>query len=518
MIAWILCLAMWLDYPSSASRSEERQQFPTQRAFCELAKQYRVVSIFGGLQGGKSLAGADAVFELLYGPDPITLPEQIRGKLSMDVWFVSKSHSLGQQMWSYFLWRSAQRVYSLDECRIERLQRGDAKTYWLRPRGPGIDPLPVRVTLKTAADPENLRAVGTLGIAWADEVVYWPELSWLNLQGRGIVTPTRYVVTTTARGKNWAYRQLFQPCVDSRAISVDSRHIVAYRATADSGMATLTARSADNPWADPAYLETLRKRFGEAYAAQELDAQFVDNVGYVYDFDRSIHVAEPPSHDPKDYLATACGVDPGYGDPYAVGWWAKDRQGTWWLLDEFYQTKRTTDELIPMFRQRQEKWDPDTIWVDKRRPSDIQALRRAGLNAKPNLEVFGETDRRTIMPMVRICQEMLRKGRIKISPRCDWHIHELETYAFAQREERNAGENPIDWANHCPDEMRYCLVSEEFHGPGGQRIRQGVDMMPRVRPSELGSVPTRLASPAAEIAGQEQKWFKQALAPRRSRT
>ncbi len=453
----------------------ELQQHHFQGEFYSRAAFVRTAAFFGGLQSGKSVAGADALRGMLYGIDhgdgrisaPLKLPAGNVG-LTPEVWILSKSYVLAEQAWAYFRWRASEYVYSSEECRKLGLERGDRFTHWLKPSPQG-DNVPIRVRIRTAHDPEALRATGVLLVAWCDEIAHWPELAWKNLQGRGIVTPTKYLITTTPKGKNWLYRDVALPggYPDQKA--------------SDPDIVVVCCRSVDNPWADAAYLEKLRLKFGPAYAAQELDALFTANVGYVYDFDRQRDMARPPYDDPKLYKERVIGLDPGYGDPYAGALLLKDWDNKWWQADELYlPSKAIVDDAYPVLKQWCDRWKVSTIWCDKRRPADWQALRRKGLPAKPNLEVFGEDGRRTVMPMLRMVQRIFREGRFKIAPHCEWTAEEAENYAFPERDERNQGENPVDYRNHIMDCWRYGICSiDSLPEDRRPRYRGGNDMKPR---------------------------------------
>jgi len=470
----------------------EVKQSKHQREFCDLGKTHRITAFFGGLQGGKSIAGADLLYEDLY-IHQLALPEQIREALSPEVWILSKSYALADMAWSYFKWRAGEDVvYTPEECRKLHLDRGDSRTHWLKPMG-RPDGKPIRLRIRTAHDPEQLRAVGTLLIAWCDEIAFWPEVAWLNLQGRGIVTPTVYIITTTPKGKNWLYRDVYLPGKDGT----------------DKNTAVVTCRSVDNPWADQDYLVKLRAKFGPEYAAQELDALFTAAVGYVYDFDRSMHLAEPPSTSTDDYKARVIGLDPGYGDPYAAYVCLKDWDNNWWIADEMYLvSKAIVNDAVPWLRHQCNKWKIQHIYVDKRRPSDWEALRRMQLPALPNVEVFGENDRRTIMPGVRMIQRLFRENRIRVAPHCEWIQEEFENYAFPDREAKNAGENPVDFKNHGMDSVRYAIVSVDCLPEDRRvRVRGGADMMPR----GVGIMPVRggnrfkMPTVKESLAAQEKK-------------
>ena len=491
MIGFLLAVMMTLSPLDKSRLAESEHDFPAQEDFVAtgLYKRPQITAAFGGLQSGKTLGAADLLYLLLYGDNPHTLPPHLAGKTPMEVWILSKSYALVDTALSTFRMRVPEDIWMTDsECRRYNLKRHDSRTWWLRPREHGIDTLPIILRGRTAADPEAMRATPTLGIAWGDECAHWKQEAWQNLLGRGIVARPKFILSTTPKGKNWLYRDVYAPGFSGQ----------------DQSISIHQWRSIDNPYADKEYINKLRVKFGKAYAEQELEALFTSNVGYVYDFDRTMHMNKPlPSEEADHYPVRILGVDPGYGDPYAVGVWLRDEYGGWWLADEFYQTRRTTEEIIPWFRTICAKWKIQMAYVDKRRPSDRICLARAGIPALPNREFHGENDRRTVMPMIRMCQQLFRQGKINIASHCEWFAEEAENYAFPDNDEKNMGENPVDFRNHAMDAMRYAIASIEEVPVASPRYRQGG----KQTPGELNKpIPEKaIPSMAQSLAAQDEE-------------
>jgi len=452
-----------------------------------------------GIQSGKTLSGADAVYAALYGPDhPVMLPAHIRSKTPMEVWFVSKSYALCETQLDTFRWRTPQGVWATNED-LKRwgVSRGDRFTHWLRPRTACQDRAPIRLRLRTARDPESLRTVPTLGLCWGDEVAYWPHRSLQNLFGRAIVARTRFIVTTSPHGKDEVYRSLALPGGWPQGEGSDPK-IKAF------GWA-----SADNPYADKAHLARLRRILGREYAKQELDGLFTDAIGYVYGmFDRGFHMRRLQSVDLADYPIRIGGIDPGTRDPYAAGVWLRDAMGIWYQAWEFHETGGSSARFAKIFKEQQEKWEVSKWYTDKRRPQDIIDLRDAGVRAVPNIDIYHEDDRHTIAPMIAVCRELMRAGKLLIGEDHEWTAEEFEKYHYpddVDEREKNTSDLPVDWMNHHMDAMRYAICSvESLPEDRRPRYRSGHSMLPSSGPRRRPWV--HIPTMAESIALQDKRF------------
>lgn len=497
----LIVMASLLDWSSFAT-----EPFEKQKAFLEDAinPEVQYVSAFTGIQGGKSLVASDSLFACLYGPKPVTLPEQMRGKTPMEVWLASKSYALANVLLETLRWRTPKDIWATDK-QVKRwgLSRGDAYTHWLVPRNHAGDPCPVKVRVRSASDPESFRATPFLSIVNADELAWWKEKSWLNLQGRGVVARTKYIITTSPHGKNFAYRMVAVPAGYGTGKVLDPK----FRVHAWT--------SADNPYADKDHIERLRRLFGREYAKQELDGLFTDAIGYVYgEFDRTVHMVKPPSDDPDDYYTIVGGIDPGAGDAYFAGVWGKTEKGAagkWYqLAEQVWPHGETSLRAAEKLYELQQRWNVKTWWTDKRRPTDWKTLRDLGVRAEPNIDVHAESDRRTIAPMVAICKEMLRNGRLFIGLDHEFTAEEFERYHYpdeAEEREKNTNDNPVDFNNHAMDAMRYAICSEEEVPKSGPRYRKGPSQTPTELPTGQGE--RRIPTMAECLAAQDEKFDAQ---------
>lgn len=485
----LLSLIMSIDWSGFVTEPHELQKGFIEDC-ADPAKQY--VAAFCGLQSGKSFAEADGALLALYGSTPLMLPEEIRGRTPMEVWIASKNYPLAESMFETFRMRTPEDIWATDkQLRRWGLTRGDRFTHWLVPRNGTPDPCPIMLRVRTASDPNSLRATNRLKLVVGDEWAHWKELSTNNIQARAIVARTKFIIGTSPKGKNHAYRNIalpggWMPGIKGRMVSRDQK------------ISVHAWTSADNPKADADHIKRLMKLFGREYAAQELMGMFTDAIGFVFgEFDRSTMmdgIVAPSTH-PKDYELITAGIDPGWTDAFAAcvwGLWPVD--GRWYQLFEFHETQATALDIAPALKKAQDQWEIETWWTDKRRPTDIALLKRAGVRAKPNIDIHSETDKRTIPPMLAICQGLMQQDKIRILNDHEFTAQEFENYHYQDPSEenpKNTNDIPVDWMNHHMDAMRYALCSVLELTHQGPRYRKG----PNQRPQEVRTVEKKSAIP-----------------------
>ncbi len=76
-------------------------------------------------------------------------------------------------------------------------------------------------------------------------------------------------------------------------------------------------------------------------------------------------------------------MDFGWSNPSAIVANAFDPDGRGYVVDEFYKTETTDEELADAAKDMQTEWGKGVFYCDARFPQSILKLCRAGLNAKP---------------------------------------------------------------------------------------------------------------------------------------
>lgn len=117
------------------------------------------------------------------------------------------------------------------------------------------------ILFRSATHPERLRGL-SLDWVWLDEATYLTETTWLTAIGRLRRAPDTWWLTCTPLRPSWVYdRFIAEPNPQA--------HIV-------------HTRTERNPFLPRDYADTLRTLYGAAWAQRELDAQWIDLRGAVF--------------------------------------------------------------------------------------------------------------------------------------------------------------------------------------------------------------------------------------------
>ncbi len=145
------------------------------------------------------------------------------------------------------------------------------------------------------------------------------------------------------------------------------------------------------------------------------------------------------------------GVDFGWSAPSAIVANAFDPDGRGYVVDEFYKTETTDEELADAAKEMQDEWGKGTFYCDARFPQSIEKLRRAGLDAEP-YSFKREDGLRELGSRFSLASD--GQPRQYVSKRCVNLISELLEY----REDVKAND-------HAVDGLRYSLPLAEEEEP-----------------------------------------------------
>ena len=210
--------------------------------------------------------------------------------------------------------------------------------------------------------------------------------------------------------------------------------------------------SYDNPYLPREELDKAKQELTEDRFAQEYLADFRKTEGLVYkEFDRQKHLFT----DREGIAATSyfAGVDFGFTNPAAIISIKKDRDNKYHVVQEFYRTNKTDEEIAEYVAAQGFNY----VYPDPESPASIEVLRRKGVNLR---EVTKGKD--SIKNGINRIRELFKQGRLLIHSSCENLIWELETYSYPDKKDlHNEEEAPIKENDHALDALRYAIMMQE---------------------------------------------------------
>ena len=187
--------------------------------------------------------------------------------------------------------------------------------------------------------------------------------------------------------------------------------------------------------------------------------------GQIFDeFTPETHVI--PHRPPAPGSVIFSAVDPGFVDPFAVGWLAIEPGGQRYFFQEHYVTGQTTDWHADIIKAKDAGLYITARWTDAANAQTIHDLNAKGIYCVPARKETLQSSKDLVGGGIQVIKDLLRKNPVTgkpaiiISDQCVNLIYELQQYSWkARRGELNAPEVPEDKHNHLIDTLRYILIN-----------------------------------------------------------
>lgn len=209
--------------------------------------------------------------------------------------------------------------------------------------------------------------------------------------------------------------------------------------------------SYDNPHIPSDEIDKAKSQLTDDRFAQEYLADFRKVEGLVYkEFDRERHIVNPESLKQMVFVEKILGIDFGYTNPCAIMTIERDRTDTYYVTNEFYETKQTDTQVAEYVS----KLGANRAYPDPEAPAAIEQLRKMGVNVR---EVIKGKD--SIKNGIDRVRELFKADKLKISSSCTNLITELESYSYPDKKPgHNEYEDPIKENDHACDALRYAIM------------------------------------------------------------
>lgn len=298
-------------------------------------------------------------------------------------------------------------------------------------------------------DEEKVKSIHGITSIWVEEATELTkkELHQLNLRMRGLAPAYRQMIVTfnPISAQHWLKARFFDNLVMEVVPSHGGLVNTGKRARVRIDKSTYL----DNAFCDPEYI-------------QELEAMKVDDPGLhqIYTLGNwgvmegliypipDVTTPEPAAFDESIY-----GLDFGYNNPTAlVKCSIRDREV--WLKEILYQTGLTNSDLIARMEGLSIPRGA-CIYADSAEPDRIQEIQRAGYNVRPAAK-----GKNSVKNGIDFCQRLKlhsETGNSNLNA-------EFNTYAWKQHKDGRTLDEPVKFADHALDAMRYALTTHLKQG------------------------------------------------------
>jgi PBSX family phage terminase large subunit len=207
--------------------------------------------------------------------------------------------------------------------------------------------------------------------------------------------------------------------------------------------------SYNNPYIDANEIEEARKDMTVDRFAQEYLADFRKAEGLVYpEFSRDIHVVDDDKI--PQFKEIICGVDFGYTNPSAILKIGVDFDNNYWIVDEWYKTQQTKEQLIVALGTM----NPNYVYPDPEDAEGVAKLQEAGFNVMP-------VNKNKIEGINKV-RECIKQGRLRVKRGCINFLEEIESYHYPDDNGNgNLKEEPVKEKDHLQDSLKYCLYNHD---------------------------------------------------------
>lgn len=287
------------------------------------------------------------------------------------------------------------------------------------------------VYIRSFDDPLGVEGM-TLGWAWLDEAGQMPQMAWTIIRSRTSTTKGRVLITTTPYNMGWLYQDFYLP----------------WSRGEDKDLSVFTWKSAESPFFPKDFYEKEKKRLRPEEFRKRYEGVFTKMEGLVYQT-KDWHFIREEDLSPD---ITIGGIDWGFTHPAAIVV-VQISKGRYYVVDEWYETGKTTTQIIEAAQMMQNRWGVNRWYADSANPEKILEA-----NQNTGLYVLGyEKKKDSISNGISFINQMLLENRIKFFDGLKHLRSELEAYHYPENP-KPGNENPVPEDDHLLDALRYAIM------------------------------------------------------------
>ena len=223
--------------------------------------------------------------------------------------------------------------------------------------------------------------------------------------------------------------------------------------------ASIRATYKDNPRMSETDVTEARKSMSEAEFKQEYEADFNTYEGQIWNFNHETCVENLEELDTSK-MDIFAGLDVGYRDPTAfcvLGYdWDSEK---YYLLDEYLDAEKTTEQHATEIRKLMEKWDIDYIFIDS-------AAQQTRFDFAQNYDITTTNAKKSVLDGIAHVAGIVDNDSLFINQHCKESLSCLDQYQWDPNPNLAREKPKHNMASHMADALRYALYSFETSTTG----------------------------------------------------
>ena len=215
---------------------------------------------------------------------------------------------------------------------------------------------------------------------------------------------------------------------------------------------SIRATYRDNPRMSQSDIDEARKGMSDAEFRQEYEADFNTYEGQVWNFNFEECVQDLQELDTSK-MDVFAGLDVGYKDPtafcvIAYNW---DNQ-KFYLLDEYMNAERTTEQHAIEIRTLIDKYDIDYIYIDS-------AAQQTRFDLAQNYDISTINAKKSLLDGIGHVAGIVDNDKLIMDQRCAESQYSIESYQWDPNPNLIKEKPKHDRSSHMADAIRYALYS-----------------------------------------------------------
>ena len=222
---------------------------------------------------------------------------------------------------------------------------------------------------------------------------------------------------------------------------------------------SIKASYKSNPRMSETDIQEARKSMSEAEFRQEYEADFNTYEGQVWNFKFDECVGNFTEIDTSE-MDIFAGLDVGYRDPtaFCVIAYSWD-EGKYYLVDEYLDSERTTEQHAAEIQSMIDKWDIDYIYIDS-------AAQQTRFDFAQNYDITTVNAKKSILDGISHVEGIVDNNNLLVDQFCKETLQALDQYQWDPNPNLLKEKPKHNRASHMADALRYALYSFQTSNSG----------------------------------------------------